>query len=144
MDEIKNLLDEQIKTEISGLSSLKTGSDEKSKAVADLTKLYQARIDEKKAETALLEHQDRHELERDKYFLESQTQDEEMRFKRAQYKAQNLDRWVNVGIQVGLTVLSIVSYDIWLRKGLKFEETGTVTSPQTRNLISKMLPSFKK
>lgn len=144
MDKIKTLLDEQIKTEIEGLSSLKTGSDEKSKAVTDLTKLYQARIDEMKAETALLEHQDRHELERDKHFLESQTRDDERVLKEAEHKSRNLDRWVNIGLQVGLAVLSIVSYDIWNRRGLKFEETGTITSPHTRNLLSKMLPSFKK
>jgi hypothetical protein len=144
MDEIKNLLDEQIKTEIEGLSSLKTGSDEKSKAVTDLTKLYQSRIDEMKAETSLLEHQDRHELERDKHFLEEQTRDDERRLKEAEHKSRNLDRWVNVGLQVGLTVLSIISYDIWNRRGLKFEEEGTITSSHTRNLISRMLPSFKK
>lgn len=144
MDEIKNLLDEQIKSEISGLSSLTTGSDEKSKAVNDLTKLYQARIDEIKAETALLEHRDRHELERDKHYLESQLSDEERRLKEAEYKSRNLDRWLGFGIQAGLAVLSIVSYDIWHRRGLKFEETGTITSPQTRNLISSMLPKFKK
>lgn len=144
MDEIKTLLDEQIKTEISGLSSLETGSDAKSKAVTDLTKLYQARIDEIKAETALLEHKDRHELERDKHYLESLTRDDDRRLKEAEHKSRSLDRWINVGVAVGTMVISVVSYDIWNRRGLKFEETGSINSPQTRNLISAMLPKFKK
>lgn len=66
--------------------------------------------------------------------------EKEMEMKENQIKEMALDRWVNLGIQVGLTLVGIVAYDCWYRRGLKFEETGTITTPMTRNLISKMLP----
>lgn len=144
MDEIKNLLNEEIKTEIEELSSLQAGSDAKSKAVNDLQKLYQLRIDEIKAENTRQEQTERHELERDRYFLESQTRDDERVLKEAQHKSQNLDRWISFGLAAGQVLVTIIAYDIWNRRGLKFEETGTVNSPHTRNLLSKMLPGLRK
>lgn len=144
MDDIKNLLDEQLKSDIQGLASLDLGSSERSKAVNDVSTLYKLRIDEIEAEAKRQEHADRHELERDKHFLESQTRDDERVLKEAQHKSQNIDRWINFGLAAGQVLIMIVAYDIWNRRGLKFEETGTVNSPHTRNLLSRMLPSFKK
>lgn len=49
MDEnIKDLLNEEIAAEIQAISSLDSGSNEKSKAIEDLAKLYRLRIEEKK------------------------------------------------------------------------------------------------
>ena len=115
MEDIKHLLDEEIEAEFENLSSMEPGSDERAKATEDLAKLYKLRIDEIKAET-----------ERDD--------------KKAQRKEVILDRCLNIGLQVGLTVGGWLVYDIWHRRGLKFEETGTITSPMTRNLVSRMLP----
>ena len=144
MDEIRKMVDEKIKSEIEGLSSLEPGSDAKSKAVGDLSKLYQMRLEEIKTEAAKQDQKDRHELERDKHFLECLVRDDEKDLKLAQHKSQNLDRWLNVGVQVGLTIMSLVAYDIWSKRGFKFEETGTICSPQNRNLLSNMLPKLKK
>lgn len=144
MDEIKKKLEAEIKSEISDLSKLKPGSEEKSKAITDLTKLNQSRIDIMKAETALLEHKDRHELERDKHFLECQTRDDDQRLKEAEYKSKNIGQWIMFGGQALMTVTTMIAYNYWFKKGLKFEETGTITSPHNRNLISNMLPKFKK
>ena len=72
--------------------------------------------------------------------VESDDRLHELELKKAQLDEQKLDKWVNLGMQVGLSMLSIVAYDVWNRRGLKFEETGTITSPMTRNLLSKMLP----
>lgn len=144
MDDIKQMLDEQIKTEIEGLASLQTGSEEKSKATHVVTELYKLRLDEMKIKAEREEHLDRNELERDKHFLESQSRDDERVLKEVQYKSQNLDRWINVGLITGQLLITIIAYDIWNRRGLKFEEEGTIRSPHTRNLLSKMIPNFKK
>lgn len=144
MDETKNLLNEEIKAEIQEISSLQAGTDAKSKAVADLQKLYQLRIEEIKAETARQEHQDRNELERDKHFLECQTRDDDRVLKEAQHKQQKREKWLNFGLAVGQAILYIGAYEIWNRRGYKFEEAGTITSQQTRNLLSKIVPSLRK
>jgi hypothetical protein len=118
MDKNKELLSETIKEGITNLSKLEDGSDAKRKAVDDVAKLYSLKIEE-----------DRLAVERED--------------KEAQHKDLNRDRWINAGVQVGLAICGWLAYDIWYRRGLKFEETGTITSPQTRNLISKMLPKSR-
>lgn len=144
MDDITQMLDERIKADFTGLTSLEQGSEAKSKATRDVIELYKLRLDEKKIEAAHEEHVDRNELERDKHFLESQTRDDERVLKEAQHKSQKLDRWINFGLVTGQLIITIVAYDIWNRRGLKFEEEGTIRSPHTKNLLSKMLPGFKK
>ena len=144
MDDIKQMLDERIKADFTGLASLEQGSEAKSKATRDVIELYKLRLDEKKIETAHEEHLDRNELERDKHFLESQTRDDERVLKEAQHKSQKLDRWINFGLVTGQLIITILAYDVWNRRGLRFEEEGTIKSPHNRNLLSKMLPSFKK
>lgn len=129
MDEIKNLLNEEIKTEFANLGTLKAGSDEKQKEIGNLETLYRLRIEEIKAE-----------LERDKHFLASLTQDDEKRLKEAQHKSQNLYQWINVGVTVVGTAASLISSHVIHRRGLRFEENGSITSSHNRNFFSRILP----
>ena len=122
MDQIKRQLDEEIEREIQDLSDLDAGSEEKSKAIDGVTKLYKLKLDEIEAETKRQESENQKELEE------------------AKRKDANKGQWISIAVQVGLAVAGWVCYDIWHRRGLKFEETGTVTSPWTRNLMSNMKP----
>lgn len=133
MDEIRNLLDEQIKTEIQNLDYLEMGSKEKQNAIDGIAKLYELRLSENKAETAQIENQARMELDTKK--VENEIDDDKVKRKGA-----NLDRWISLGLQIAIPLGTFIAYDIWHRRGLKFEETGTITSPWTRNLMSKMTP----
>lgn len=56
---------------------------------------------------------------------------------------QGIERYFRYGAMALELVLPIVAYGIWYHKGLRFEETGTVTSPMTKNLIARMLPKKK-
>ena len=122
MDQSKKLLDEEIEAEIQDLAELEAGSEEKAKAIDGVTKLYKLKLDEIDAETR------RNESEHEK------------KLKEVQRKDANKSQWISIAVQVGLAVAGWVCYDIWHRRGLKFEETGTVTSPWTRNLMSNMKP----
>ena len=133
MDEIRDLLGEEIKDEIQNLSSLNAGSEAKSKAIEDIAKLYRLRIEEIKAETEKEDAKKRVELEELK-------RGDAINSEELQCKNQKIDRWINVGLQVGIMIGGWIAYDIWQRRGLKFEEDGVVTSPWTRNLMSKMFP----
>ena len=42
-----------------------------------------------------------------------------------------------------VSILGNICYGIWQKRGYKFEETGTVTSPWLKGLINKMIPSKK-
>lgn len=121
-DRISASLDDVIGKEIEGVKYLEPGTEQKAKAIDNLKNLYMLRIEEAK-----LEHERRERID-------------EMDVKHAQLKSQSVDRWLNMGLQIGLTLGGWLMYDIWNRRGFKFEETGTVRSPWTRNLISRMLP----
>lgn len=133
MDEIRNLLDKQIKTEIENLDYLEMGSKEKQNAIDGIAKLYELRLSENKAETDQIENQARMELDTKKV-------ENEIDSDKVKRKGANLDRWISLGLQIAIPLGTFIAYDIWHRRGLKFEETGTITSPWTRNLMSKMTP----
>lgn len=128
-DGIQKTLNEVIDIKLRNLVSLSFNSEERSNAIRELTELYKLRIEESKIDQVAIEIANK-EVENDR----------EWAIKREQLKNQTLDRYFSIGIQIGLAVGGWIVYDIWNRRGLKFEETGTITSPWTRNLISRMLP----
>ena len=70
--------------------------------------------------------------------------DREWETKRAQLDTQTKNQWIGYGVQIGLTIASLVAYNVWFNRSLKFQETGTHYLPETKNLISRMLPGLKK
>lgn len=124
-DKIQKQLDEVIQTELEGVESAAMPS-EKEKAIANVTELYKLRIEEAKLEQARIDK------------LTEQDS------KEAQLKGQKLDRWLNLGLQIGLTVGGWVMFSMWQRREMKFELEGTPTTPMFRNLLSKMTPNLRK
>lgn len=127
MDEkINELLGEELKRQIESLSSLETGTREMGTAVDDVTKLYKLLIDTEKvsAESRKLD------IEENKNKNDSANMLNE----------QKKDRYVKIGIAAAEIVIPFILYGMLMRKGLKFEETGCVTSPWTKNLINRITP----
>jgi len=110
-EEIKHLLENEIKTEIRKLSTLETGSEEKSTAIEDLAKLYRLRIEETRSE------RDFNEKVKDRYF--------------------------RLGVEGAAIILPLIFYGIWMRRGFKFEETGTFTSTTFKKLFNHFRPTKK-
>lgn len=133
---IKDLLNEEIATEIQNLSELKAGSDEKSSAIDDLAKLYKLRIEENKSELDADEKYDRRVMEG-----EANTKDDEM--KQRQLEEQVKERYFRVGVAAAELMVPLIFYGIWMRKGFKFEETGTYTSKTFTGLINRFRPTKK-
>ena len=128
-EEIRDLLGEVIKTEIRNLSTLEPGSKEKSTAIEDLAKLYRLRIEETRNEWDFNE----------KY----ESRDSDMQFKKNQLEEQVKDRYFRLGIEAAGIILPLIFYGIWMRKGFKFEETGTFTSTTFRGLFNRFRPTKK-
>lgn len=133
---IKDLLNEEIATEIQNLSELKAGSDEKSSAIDDLAKLYKLRIEENKSELDADEKYDRRVMEG-----EANTKDDEL--KQKQLEEQVKERYFRVGVAAAELMVPLIFYGIWMRKGFKFEETGTYTSKTFTGLINRFKPTKK-
>lgn len=134
--DVKNLLDKEIERLLSHIETLEYGTDGREAAISELTKLYKLRIDEVKNEQDYMKDCERQAMERAFHEADDQA-------KREQLSDQGVERYFRYGVMVLELVLPIAAYGMWYHKGLKFEETGTVTSPMTKNLIAKMLPKKK-
>ena len=128
-EEIRDLLGEEIKTEIRNLSTLEPGSEEKSTAIDDLAKLYRLRIEETRNEWDFNE----------KY--ESRYSD--IQFKKDQLEEQVKDRYFRLGLEAAGIILPLIFYAVWMKRGVKFEETGTFTSTTFRGLFNRFRPTKK-
>ena len=154
MAEIKSLLDEVIEAEIAYVGSLSPEDEKKSKAIQHLADLHKLRIDEIKAKTdadekrlrrAMDSKQHRAELtlkERQADGDEAARANEEQ-FKQHQLNDQVLDRYVKIGVATAELVLPLVFYGVWMKRGLKFEETGTFTSQTFKDLFNRFKPTRK-
>lgn len=138
MDEnsIKELLSEEIAEEIQALSTLVAGSKEKSTAIDDLTKLYKLSIEESRSEWEADEKYNRRVMED-----EANTRDDEL--KQTQIAEQVKDRYFRLGIAAAELIIPLMFYGIWMKKGFKFEETGTYTSTTFRGLFNRFRPTKK-
>ena len=128
-EEIRELLGEEIKTEIRNLSTLEPGSKEKSTAIEDLAKLYKLRIDETRNEWDFNE----------KY----ESRDSDIQFKKDQLEEQVKDRYFKLGVEAASIILPLMFYAAWMKRGFRFEETGTYTSTTFRGLFNRFKPTKK-
>lgn len=164
-DNIRRLLDDELETEFLNLQNLTPGSKEHSDATESLVKLYKLRIEEEMNITRARETLTRHAIEdkrldkefelKEKQFdkelelkerqldIEVESHDQDEKFKRDQLKHQTREFNVKSVVEVGLSVGYLVFYGFYLYKGFRFEETGTITSPAFRNLISNIKPKRK-
>lgn len=115
---MKELLKEEFEREIEKVSSLKEGSEEHSRAVQDLDKLYRLSMEDRKIE-------------------------QEIELKKEELKSQKVDRYIKYGMGASGFVLTNLFYDIWHRRGLKFEETGAIASGVVKDFMKNIKP-FKR
>lgn len=135
-EELILMLDEEIKAEIEGLKSLAEGGKEYSDAVDNLTKLYKLRIEDSKAAMDYNK-----EIDNDQFRRDQMEKDEQSR--KEQLAEQRIDRYVRIGIAAAELMIPIMFYNIWMRKGFKFEETGSFTSTTFKGLINRFRPTRK-
>lgn len=135
---IRELLEEQIATEIRALAELEAGSEEKTAAVEDLTKLYRLKIDENKSEWEADDKYHRRKLDK----AASKRDDE---IKRKQIAEDVKDRYFRVGTAAVELIVPLVFYGIWMKRGFVFEETGAYSSKtfnESRSLTSRFIGKF--
>lgn len=122
-EQINEMLEQELRTEFEHMSTLKPGSEEKSQAINVMSKLYQLQSEQVKLEAEI---EEKHNV--------AQTEIENS-------KQKSKDRYVQIGIAAAEIILPLVFYGVWMRKGFKFEESGTYTSTTFRGLFSKFKPT---
>ena len=133
---IDELLNEEIADEIKALSELEAGSNEKSAAIDDLTKLYKLRIEENKSSWDADDKYNRR-------IMDEKSNDKDDEIKQKQLEEQVKDRYFKVGIAAAELMIPLMFYGIWMNRGFKFEETGTITSSTFKGLINRFRPTKK-
>ena len=122
-EQLKELLSEEIKTQIQDLSEL----------------------DEKQARRKM----DKENRLKDDALKEQQLQDEnsvrerDELIRKEQLAEQVKDRYIRLGIAAAEIILPLMFYSKWMKKGFKFEETGTFTSTTFRGLFNRFKPTKK-
>ena len=142
-EELKGLLGKAIQTELEGLSNLKSGSQEKSMAIDNVVRLYKLKIEETKNDLEYAEKEERRLMEKDQLREEVASHQQEETFKRDQLSEQVKDRYFRIGIAAAELIIPLIFYGVWMRKGFKFEETGTYTSGTFRNFFGRLKPTKK-
>mgnify|MGYP004671270745 FL=1 len=153
-EQLKDLLSEEIKTQIQDLSKLNPGSAEKSKAVDDLATLYKLKIDETKMELDFDEKQARRKMDKENRLKDDTIKEQQLKdensvrerdelIRKDQLVEQVKDRYIRLGIAAAEIILPLIFYSKWMKKGFKFEETGTFTSTTFRGLFNRFKPTKK-
>ena len=133
-DEIKKMLEDEIKAGFGKLDTLETGSKERSTAICDLAALYKLRIEETENERDFTERYN-------KLVDEAEARERDESLKQSQFDEQVKDRYFKLGIEAAGIILPLVLYAVWMRRGFKFEETGTFTSTTFRGLFNRFRPT---
>lgn len=132
MDNARIKLEELIEKELDELKNLEEGS-EKDDKINNVSKLYKLYIDEK-----IHEETDSEAYER--RLLDEKKQEADVEAAKNTEKNHILEIAVNGIVAVGTTLIGIVAYNHWFHKGLKFEETGSITAQMNRGLLNKLTP----
>lgn len=109
--EIDKELDMAIAAAIEDTNNLRIGTDDKIKGAQAVKELVQTKLEYDKSQT-----------------------------EKKDSKRKEILSWIGLGVQVGVPLIGYAFYGHWLKTAFHFEETGTVRSPMTRNLLQKILP----
>lgn len=129
---IKTQLEKDLNECLENVIALTAGQKERKEEAELAETFYKLKLEEDKLELERQKQKDASDLEKLKVEAEA-----------AKAKEQRLLNWAGLGVQLGTTIFMAACYDMWLTRGYKFEEFGTVRSPHLRNLIGRILPRFK-
>ena len=124
---VREMLNEEIAKQIEAISLLPDGSKEQAIAVDNLTKLYKLKIEEDKF---ISDDNERYDARMQNAALKKSQMDESKK-----------DRYIKIGGDIVIPVATLMFYGIWMNKGFKFEESGSISSLTFRNLIGRFRPT---
>lgn len=138
-------LDDTILSGLEGLDSLDPGSEEMSKAVDNIVRLYKLRIEDSKVAVERDKEMNENDYKRDQMDLEERyrkkTLESTEKAQKEQLKEQRIDRCVKIGLAGAELLIPLIFYACWMDDGFKFEKEGTYTSKTFMNLINRFRPT---
>lgn len=123
MDEnIRNALGDEVLAEILKLDELEVGSEEKVRAIDGVCKLYKLGLEESKQDN------------------EIEAQFAKLNNEAIEQRSSKIWNGVKYGLEAAAIVIPAAVSLIFMKKGFKFEETGSYTSTTFRNMFSNFKP----
>lgn len=148
---IRKPVDEVIDEIVDKLLDLDVESEEYSSTLTKLERAYKLKLEEERIENEAKKIETEHGIEKKKFEatlkLDEKKVENESKTILAQYKrikAEQIDRWLNFAVQIGLAIGGWTMYSVWQEREQLFELHGTPTSQMFRNLLSSMTPKMKK
>lgn len=150
-DSIRELIDERITREFQILNGLEEVDE--NKTVNRIETLHKLRMQELEYEAELAKEAERRAIESEQHNqdgllkekqidLEAEDRNRKMDIEQEQIKLEKKGKMIDTCVHVGIAVASIVAYNHWFKGGLRFEETGSYTSPMVKGLFNRMLPKL--
>ena len=102
-DEIKEMLDENLKANLETLSNLDVESEEYKKVAENLTVLYKLKLEDDKVKNELID--------------KTSNREREEKYKKKQFIFNCVEQGVKVGIVVIEVAVPIAFYTVWMRAG---------------------------
>lgn len=123
---VKDFLKDEILERFDEFRELERGSEEYSRFNTDTCNLIKAYNEIEKMERDTDEKEIRRKIEES--------------MKAEDLKAKRKEKWIDVGVNVGVTCVTMIFYMGLYGIGLKFEESGTFRSKTFTNLYNKIRP----
>lgn len=115
---------------------------EKARDAVDATdKTERRQLEKTRNEVDSTDKSERREIDKARNEAEVSYHKSEEDYRKEQLAEQRKDRFVHICIAGAELVLPLVFYAAWMRRGLKFEETGTFTSTTFRGLFNRFRPT---
>ncbi len=142
-EEIRNALANEILSELENLKNLEAGSKEQQTAIENVANLYKLGLEEEKIDTDWDEICNRRTVDAQQNENELSRQTREEQWKKEQLAEQTKDRYFRLVVEAAGIILPMIFYATWMKRGFKFEETGTYTSTTFRGLFNRFRPTRK-
>jgi len=119
----RDLLEEEISSQILIIRGMAPGSMERKEAIENLKLMYEIGTNETKIQAEL-------DMKREQFNMAIDEKEKEL-------NEQRKDRWFRLGTAVGILIIELSFYTVFAYVGFKFEETGTLTSGIFKGLIGR-------
>lgn len=149
-EEIQKKADQEILNEIEALGKLTPGENNHKVAVDSLQKLYSLRIDEAKIEAERQSEMEEHEKEMELKKRELDLREKELSLteKDLSQKSDDLKKTstiqlIGIAVSGGIALFTLGFDGRWMKRVLKFEETGTIASFVGKNVFTNVFKPKK-
>lgn len=148
MDENRTKLEREIEACLNNLTAMSPDDKKYEDVINNLNTLYRLRIEEEKLDIDREEKEARLEMEKqmkqEQIDAEAINHRDEMELKNQQIKVSKRESWINLGIAGATIIIPLGAELVMYIAGMKFEETGTITSRFFQMMLNSKLFKHKK